>query len=64
MVKLLKITAKKGYIELKYGKNIIPIGNELKEILDDAFIVADRLLYDKDSKGFIYTIKLGEKNED
>ncbi len=57
---LFTIIAKEGYIEVKYGKCVIPIGCEFRQIIDSAFDTADRLFYDKGADSFIYKVRCGQ----
>jgi len=56
--KVFSITAKSGYIEIRYGGCVIPIGCEFSRLIEDAFETADRLFYDKTANGFVYKVRV------
>ena len=59
--KVFSITAKNGYIEIRYGGCAIPIGYEFRNLIEDAFETADRLFYDKTANGFVYKARVEDE---
>lgn len=59
--KVFSITAKSGYIEIRYGSCVIPIGCEFSRLIEDAFEAADRLFYDKTANGFIHKARVEDE---
>jgi len=59
--KVFSITAKNGYIEIRYGSCVIPIGYEFRNLIEDAFETADRLFYDKTANGFVYKARVEDE---